>query len=130
MTTPINLSIPERRKFPRRAVSQVVKLELESGVPSNHPVLLVTDMSDGGARLFAQNVEVPKSFALVFSDSGIRRECRMVWQIGPEVGIEFVEKAAARPPSARGKAAKRVALVQTPARRRAKSSERERRAEA
>jgi hypothetical protein len=113
MTTPINLIVPDRRKTPRRAVSRVVKLELDSGVPSNHPALLVTDISDGGARLFAQNVEVPKTFALVFTETGIRRECRMVWQIGPEVGIEFVDRPAARPSAARRKMSVREGARQT-----------------
>jgi hypothetical protein len=93
MTMPTNPSARnERRKATRRAVSQVVRLELADGMPGNHPGLLVTDLSDGGARLFAQNVEIPSTFALSFLDSGLRRECRMVWQIGPEVGIEFVDR--------------------------------------
>jgi hypothetical protein len=93
MAMPINLAVVERRKSPRRAVSQVVGLELDDGLASNHPGLLVTDLSDGGARVFAQNVEIPNTFALVFVESGIRRECRKVWQIGPEVGVEFIEPA-------------------------------------
>jgi hypothetical protein len=103
MTTAINLSVPDRRKSPRRAVSQVVKLELESGDPSDYPALLVTDLSAGGARLFAQTVEVPKTFSIVFTESGRRRECRKVWQIGPEVGIEFADKGrvARRAPRSR-----------------------------
>jgi hypothetical protein len=85
----------ERRKSPRRAVSQVVRLELDNGAPANHPGLLVSDVSDGGVRLFAQNVEIPSRFALVFTESGIRRECRKVWQIGPEVGVEFADQPRA-----------------------------------
>ena len=111
MTTAINLTVPDRRKSPRRAVSQMVKLQLESGDPSDYPAVLVTDLSDGGARLFAQNVEVPKAFTLVFTESGRRRECRMVWQIGPEVGIEFVDKAATRRPSAKRASALRQRLL-------------------
>jgi hypothetical protein len=91
MTMPIELSVAERRRAPRRAVSEVVRLELSEGGPANHPGLLVTDISDGGARLFAQNVEIPNKFALVFADTGIRRECRKVWRIGPEVGLEFID---------------------------------------
>jgi hypothetical protein len=94
MTMPIDTAVVERRKSPRRAVSEVVRLELSDGAPANHPGLLVTDISDGGARLFAQNVEIPAKFALVFAQSGIRRECRKVWQLGPEVGIEFNDQTA------------------------------------
>jgi hypothetical protein len=110
MTSSIDLAVPERRKTPRRAISRVVRLELESGMPANYPVLLVTDISDGGARLFAQNVEVPRTFALVFAESGIRRECRMVWRIGPEVGIEFIDKAdSTRRPAKKNARARRRA---------------------
>lgn len=93
MTLPIDFTVADRRKSPRRAVSQMVRLELDDGAPAGHPGLLVTDISDGGARLFARNVDIPEKFALVFAESGIRRECRMVWRIGPEVGIEFVDQA-------------------------------------
>ena len=96
MPLTVDPAVIERRKSPRRAISQVVKLELNDGAPASHPGLLVTDISDGGARLFAQNVEIPNMFALVFGDSGIRRECRKVWQIGPEVGLEFVEQGAGK----------------------------------
>jgi hypothetical protein len=94
MTIPIELNVRERRKSPRRAVSQMVRLELNDGSLNGHPGLLVTDISDGGARLFARNVDIPEKFTLVFADSGIRRECRMVWRIGPEVGLEFTDEPA------------------------------------
>lgn len=89
-----DVGVLERRRSPRRAVSQVVRLELDNGAPANHPGLLVTDISDGGARLFAQNVDIPSTFALVFEDSGIRRECRRVWQFGAEAGVEFIDQGA------------------------------------
>jgi hypothetical protein len=91
MNPPIDVKVVERRKSRRRAVSQVVRLELE-GDAANHPGVLVTDVSDGGVRLFARDVDIPTRFALVFPDSGVRRECRMVWQIGPEVGVEFTDQ--------------------------------------
>jgi hypothetical protein len=90
----VDPAILERRKSVRRAVSEVVRLELDNGIPGAHPGLLVTDISDGGVRVFAQNVEIPSRFALVFAESGIRRECRMVWRIGPEAGVEFVDQIA------------------------------------
>jgi hypothetical protein len=110
MTTSIDLVAHERRKTPRRAVSRVVRLELENGMPGTQPVLLITDISDGGARLFAQNIEVPKNFALVFAESGIRRECRMVWQIGPEVGLEFIDRGKATRRGKSGRARRPVAV--------------------
>ena len=104
MTTSLEIAVTDRRRSPRRAVSQVVRLELDNGAPANHPGLLVVDISDGGARLFAQNVDIPNRFALVFEESGIRRECRRVWQIGPEAGVEFVDQvlgSTARRPARR-----------------------------
>jgi hypothetical protein len=95
MPTLLEPVVTERRRSPRRAVSQVVRLELDNGAPANHPGLLVVDISDGGARLFAQNVDIPSRFALVFEETGIRRECRRVWQIGAEAGLEFVDQAGA-----------------------------------
>ena len=90
MTKPVQQGTVERRNSPRRAVSEVVKLELDDGTAADHHGLLVTDISDGGVRLFAQDVILPKTFSLVFPETGIRRECRTVWRIGPEIGLEFV----------------------------------------
>jgi hypothetical protein len=83
----------DRRRCPRRAVSQVVRLELRDYAQADQPAILVMDISSGGARLFAQGVELPDTFAVVFGDTGIRRVCRRVWCIGAEVGVEFVERA-------------------------------------
>lgn len=94
MTNPIQLGIADRRKSQRRAISQVVKLELDDGTPADHHALLVTDISDGGVRLFAQDVILPKTFSLVFPETGVRRECRTVWRIGPEIGLQFIERQA------------------------------------
>jgi hypothetical protein len=52
----------------------------------------VTDISDGGVRLFAESVDVPAEFVIQFPDSShSRRECRVVWRLGPEVGAEFTD---------------------------------------
>jgi hypothetical protein len=96
MPIPTDSGLAERRKFPRRAVSEVVRLELYDGAPASPPGLLVTDVSDGGVRLFAQNVDIPARFALVFAESGVRRECRKVWRIGDEIGVEFVGSVSSK----------------------------------
>jgi hypothetical protein len=89
-TKPVQPGTVERRRSQRRAVSEVVKLELDDGTSADHLGLLVTDVSDGGVRLFARDVILPKTFSLMFPETGIRRECRTVWRIGPEIGLEFV----------------------------------------
>jgi hypothetical protein len=50
---------------------------------------VVTDVSDGGLRAFAENVEVPAEFLMILSN-GQRRQCRLVWRIGCEFGAEFI----------------------------------------
>lgn len=88
MTLSLEAVVSERRKFPRRAVSQRVKLEIDDA--ATHHALLVTDISQGGARLFAHDAELPDEFVLVFLDSNVRRTCRVIWRVGPEAGLKFV----------------------------------------
>jgi hypothetical protein len=50
----------------------------------------VTDVSDGGARLFAEGMDPPEDFTLEFSN-GQRRKCRVAWRLGPEFGVQFTD---------------------------------------
>ena len=54
--------------------------------------ILVTDISDRGARLFT-DIDIPPKFTLSVSGEGVneRRDCRVVWKLGGEVGVEFVD---------------------------------------
>jgi hypothetical protein len=53
---------------------------------------LVTDVSDGGVRLFSERMELPSEFVIQFADAEqSKRECRVVWRLGPEVGAEFID---------------------------------------
>ena len=47
----------------------------------------ISDISDGGARLHSE-ADIPDEFALVLPTGG-RRECRVVWRLGHEVGVAF-----------------------------------------
>ena len=117
MTKQIQQGTVERRNSQRRAVSEVVKLELDDGTPAEHHGLLVTDISDGGVRLFARDVILPKVFSLVFPETGIRRECRTVWRIGPEIGLQFIErhtKTTKRRSAVRGRNEKRKPAPTSP----------------
>ena len=52
---------------------------------------MITDISKDGARLFADGVEVPDQFHLLISgEKGERKECRVVWRLGGEIGVTFV----------------------------------------
>lgn len=87
---PLDVLIAERRNWPRRVVSKVVKLEVDDGKPP-FPALLVTDMSAGGMRLFAQDTVLPDEFVVVLADTNERRKVRVVWRIGPEAGLQFID---------------------------------------
>jgi PilZ domain len=52
----------------------------------------VTNISDGGARLYSE-IEMPPTFTLSVSGEGVnvRRECRVVWRLGGEIGVEFTD---------------------------------------
>ena len=78
----------DRRKQRRHVINRVAKFQTEvGGLPRD---CLITDMSANGARLFAEGVEVPERFSLVITGTqGIRRDCRVVWRLGGEVGIVF-----------------------------------------
>ena len=79
----------DRRKGRRQVINRVAHFTSEI-CPSPRACLL-TDISDGGARLFTE-IEMPPAFTLSVSGEGIniKRRCRIVWQLGGEIGVEFV----------------------------------------
>jgi hypothetical protein len=50
----------------------------------------ISDISDGGVRLHAEGVDVPDAFTLLIA-RGQRRDCRVVWRLGHEIGAEFAD---------------------------------------
>lgn len=51
----------------------------------------VLNMSPAGACLeFAFRPVLPKGFSVVIKPEYIRRSCRIAWQTGSRVGVEFV----------------------------------------
>jgi len=58
---------------------------------------MVTNISDGGARLYTET-DVPPTFTLSVSGEGVklRRECRVVWRLGGELGVEFTDLVSAK----------------------------------
>jgi hypothetical protein len=53
---------------------------------------MITDVSDGGARLLIEGLDIPTDLAIEFA-SGERRECRVAWRLGSEVGVQFLDGA-------------------------------------
>jgi hypothetical protein len=54
----------------------------------------ISDISDGGVRLHAEGLDVPDEFTLMFAGRKERRECRVVWRLGHEIGAEFSDLGA------------------------------------
>jgi hypothetical protein len=83
----------DRRRNERHAMRGLAKIQFGTGsLPRD---CWVSDVSDGGVRLHAEGVEVPDEFMLVLPGaSGGRRECRVVWRLGHELGAEFVDNFA------------------------------------
>jgi PilZ domain-containing protein len=81
--------LQDRRKTERHALRGLAKIQ--NGAGSLPRDCIVTDVSDGGVRLFAEGVEVPEEFVLVFGATRESRECRVMWRLGYEVGAEFID---------------------------------------
>ena len=83
----------ERRKIARRIINRVAQFHCDDGsLPRS---CMITDISEGGARLYSET-EMPQKFTLsVFGEDGdTRRECRVVWRLGGELGVEFTDRAS------------------------------------
>ena len=82
--------LQDRRKAQRQIVYRAAKIQSHDGAFVRD--CLVTDMSEGGVRLFAEGGETPAEFILLFGDlGGTARKCRLVWRLDSEIGAEFVE---------------------------------------
>jgi hypothetical protein len=82
-----NATLKERRRHGRHSINCVAKIQSAGSLPRD---CLVTDISDGGARLYAEGIVIPDQFVLLLTGSRtVRRECRVVWRLGNEIGVEF-----------------------------------------
>jgi hypothetical protein len=81
----------ERRKHRRFSLSRVARIQSESGATAVSRECTISDISDRGARLFVNDEETPERFFLhIGGETPMRQECRVVWRLGGEVGVEFV----------------------------------------
>jgi diguanylate cyclase (GGDEF)-like protein len=80
----------DRRKAPRQRVlkrGQIMTRDLASAIDCT-----IRDISTGGARLRVDNYfAAPDEFELLILTTGTRRHVRTRWQIGNEVGVEFMD---------------------------------------
>ena len=81
----------ERRKIPRRMINRVAQFHSEVS-PIPRPCML-TDISEGGARLYSE-IEMPPIFTLAVSGDGVsvKRKCCVVWRLGGELGVRFIDR--------------------------------------
>ena len=82
----------EQRKNARRSINRVALFYTEAGqLPRS---CMLTNISQSGARLYC-DIEMPPRFTLVVTGEGTpqRHECRVVWRLGGELGVEFIERA-------------------------------------
>ena len=81
----------ERRRKARRAINRVAQFHSEvSPLPRT---CMVTDISESGARLYCE-IAMPPTFTLALTGEGVneQRHCRVVWQLGGELGVEFTDR--------------------------------------
>jgi hypothetical protein len=85
------LESAERRNAPRHSIGRLAKVRLGNGAPPLYCV--VTDISDGGIRIFANRFEVPDEFELELSgvDGPFQNGTyRVIWRFGQEVGAKLI----------------------------------------
>ena len=77
-----------RRRNERLCVRRVAKIRYGTGsLPRD---CMITDLSDGGAKVLAEYLDIPGEFTIIFS-TGLPRRCRLAWRIGCEFGAEFID---------------------------------------
>jgi hypothetical protein len=84
----------DRRKSERRSCHGAAKIQF--GVGSLPRDCTITDISDGGVRVVAENLDVLEKFTLILS-TGRPRLCRLAWRIGCEFSAQFIDHLATAP---------------------------------
>jgi hypothetical protein len=78
----------DRRKQQRLVINRVATFRTErSTLPRE---CLITDLSESGARLFSEDNTVPDQFDLTIADN-LARRCQVIWRLGGEIGVEFID---------------------------------------
>jgi hypothetical protein len=87
--------LSDRRGARRYKINRIAKFQQDAyTLPRD---CMISDISDRGARLFAENVEIPDQFNLLISDDNrdLRRQCKVVWRLGYELGVQFTDPTPA-----------------------------------
>ena len=83
--------LANRRSSERRAYQGMAKIQF--GIGSLPRDCTIIDISEGGMRMVAENLDIPDEFTVLLS--GTRRRCRLAWRIGCEFGAEFIDRSRA-----------------------------------
>ena len=82
----------DRRRSERHSTRGLAKIQTGAGsLPRD---CWISDISDGGVRLHSERMDLPDEFTLVLPGIERRRECRVVWRLGHEIGAEFIDGLA------------------------------------
>lgn len=82
------MAAENRRRSERLAMRGMAKIIVGTGsLPRD---CWISDISDGGVRLHSE-FEVPDTFMLLLPSSGDKRECRVAWRLGQELGAQFID---------------------------------------
>jgi hypothetical protein len=79
----------ERRKHQRFAIKRVARIQAEINGVTTSRDCTITDISDNGARLFVEDSVPDRFYLIVVSDNATRHECKVIWRLGGELGVEF-----------------------------------------
>ena len=81
----------DRREAKRHTIDRIARVQGKATGTLPRDCLIV-DVSDTGIRIHAENVDVPDDFIITIT--GVqqgRRECRVIWRLGFEIGAEFTD---------------------------------------
>jgi hypothetical protein len=83
--------LTDRRGARRYKINRIAKFQQDAyTLPRD---CMISDISDRGARLFAENVDIPDQFNLLITHDArdLRRQCQVVWRLGYELGVQFTD---------------------------------------
>jgi hypothetical protein len=80
--------LANRRRSERRTCRGLAKIQF--GIGSLPRDGTIVDVSEGGVRVIAENLDVPAEFTLLFAEG--RRQGRLAWRIGCEFGAQFIDQ--------------------------------------
>jgi hypothetical protein len=78
----------DRRRSARRPVRAMAQIQFD--IDASPRDCMIVNISDGGIRIIAENLDIPAEFTITMSEGG-PRQCRLVWRIGCEFGAEYLD---------------------------------------